>query len=39
MKGTNKHVSCWNKDKRDSGNCFRNWKEKRTWRTLILMCG
>lgn len=40
MKGTNKHVSCWDKDKRDSGNCFRNLrKEKRIWRTLILMCG
>ena len=21
MKGTNKHVSSWDKDKRDSGNC------------------
>lgn len=25
MRKTNKHVSCWDKDKRDSGNCFRNY--------------
>ena len=25
MKRINKHVGCWDKDKRDSGNCFRNY--------------
>lgn len=25
MKGTNKYVEHWDKDKRDSGNCFRNY--------------
>ena len=25
MKITNKHIGCWDKDKRDSGNCFRNY--------------
>lgn len=25
MKGTNKYVEYWDKDKRDSGNCFRNY--------------
>lgn len=44
MKGTNKYVEHWDKDKRDSGNCFRNYngtirKEKRIWRTSILMHG
>ena len=32
MKGTNKHVSCWDKDKRDSGNCFRNYNGNYTER-------
>lgn len=31
-KGTNKHVSCWDKDKRDSGNCFRNYNGNYTER-------
>ena len=44
MKGTNKHVSCWDKDKRDSGTVFviitgTIRKEKRIWRTSILMHG
>ena len=25
MKGTNKYVEHWDKDKRDSGNCLRNY--------------
>lgn len=32
MKGTNRHVSCWDKDKRDSGNCFRNYNGNYTER-------
>ena len=32
MKRTNKHVSCWDKDKRDSGNCFRNYNGNYTER-------
>ena len=44
MKRTNKHVGCWDKDKRDSGNCFRNYngnytEREETWRTLSLICG
>ena len=32
MKGTNKYVEHWNKDKRDSGNCFRNYNGNYTER-------
>ena len=32
MKRTNKHVSCWDKDKRDSRNCFRNYNGNYTER-------
>lgn len=32
MKGSNKYVSQWNKDKRDSGNCFRNYNGNYTER-------
>ena len=50
MKRTNKHVSCWDKDKRDSGTSVILetvfviimeiiQKEKKIWRTAILMHG
>ena len=32
MKGTNKYVEHWDKDKRDSGNCFRNYNGNYTER-------
>ena len=32
MKRTNKHIGCWNNDKRDSGNCFRNYNGSYTER-------
>ena len=32
MKITNNHIGCWDKDKRDSGNCFRNYNGSYTER-------
>ena len=32
MKGTNKYVEHWDKDKRYSGNCFRNYNGNYTER-------
>ena len=32
MKITNKHIGCWDKDKRDSGNCLRNYNGSYTER-------